>query len=87
MSEENIEDMTKSNNNFAPTFVVRRILPGINFNGHFLIKNNIYIPKKVMNLYIYYKLNPQLSNLNTDFTLNNCLFRSVKQTNNADPDK
>ena len=26
-------------------------------------------------------------NLNTDFTLNNCLFGSVKVTKNADPDK
>ena len=33
------------------------------FNGHCLIKN-ISIPKKVINLYISYKLNPQLRNLN-----------------------
>ena len=28
-----------------------------------------------------------LRNLNTDFTLNKCLFESVKLTKNADPDK
>ena len=28
-----------------------------------------------------------LRNLNTDFKLNNCLFRSVKLTKNSDPDK
>ena len=28
-----------------------------------------------------------LRNLNTDFSLNNCLFGSVKLTKNADPDK
>ena len=28
-----------------------------------------------------------LRNSNTDFTLNNCLFGSVKLTKNADPDK
>ena len=28
-----------------------------------------------------------LKNLNTDFTLNNCLFGSVKLTKDADPDK
>ena len=32
----------------------------INFNGHCLINNNVSIPKKVINLYISYKLNPQL---------------------------
>ena len=44
---------------------------------------NKKVPKKVINLYISYKLNPQLRNLNTDFTLSNCLFGSVKLTKNA----
>ena len=34
----------------------------IHFNEHFLIKSNIFIPKKVINLYISYKLGPQLRN-------------------------
>ena len=63
------------------------VLPDVNFNGHCLINNNISIPKKVINLYISYLLNPWLRNLNTDFTLNNCFFGSVKLTKNADPDK
>ena len=87
MSEENIENITKSNSNFAPTFVDHYLLPDINFNGHCLLKNNIFIPKKVINLYISYTLGPQLSNLNTDFTLGNCLFGSVKLTKNTDLDK
>ena len=58
-----------------------------NFNGHYLINNNISFPKKVINLYISYILNPWLRNLNTDFTLKNCLFGSVKLNKNADPDK
>ena len=76
MSEENIETITKSDSNFSPTFVDHHVLPDINFKGHCLI-NNIYIPT----------LNLWLRNLNTDFTLNNCLFVSVKLTKNADPDK
>ena len=40
-----------------------------------------------MNLYISYTLTPWLRNLNTDFTLNNCLFASLKLTKNAAPDK
>ena len=87
MSEENIETMTKSDSNFAPTFVDHHLLPDINFNGPCLIKNIISIPKKVINLYISCILGPPLSNLNTDFTLGNCLLGSVKLTKNTDLDK
>ena len=59
----------------------------MNFSGHCLINNNISIPKKVINIYISYILNQWPRNLNTYFTLANCLFGSVKLTNNADPDK
>ena len=86
MSEGNIEDISKSNSNFAPTFVDHHLLPDMNFNGHCLIKSNISIPKNVINLYISYTLNLQLRNLNTDFTLGNCSFGSVKLTKNLDLD-
>ena len=66
MSEENIENITKSDSKFPPTFVDHHALPDIYFNRHCFIKNNISIPKKVINLYISYTLNPQLRNLNTD---------------------
>ena len=46
MSEENIENITKSDRNFAPTFVDYYLLSDMNFNEHCLIKNNISIPKK-----------------------------------------
>ena len=51
MSEENIENITKPDSSFAPTFVGYHVLPDINFNGRCLI-NNIFIPKKVINIYI-----------------------------------
>ena len=86
ISEENIENITKSDSNFAPTFVGHHLLPDITFNGHCLIKN-ISIAKKVINLNTSYTLNPGLRNLSIDFTLNNCLFGSVKLTKNADPEK
>ena len=87
MSEGSIESITKSGSNFAPTFVNHHLLPDVNLNGHCLIKNNISIPKKVINLYISYTLGRQIRNLNTDFTLVNCLFGSAKLTKNADLDK
>ena len=57
MSKESIENITKSDSNFAPTFVDDHVLPDINFNGHCLI-NNICISKRVINTYISYTLNP-----------------------------
>ena len=38
-------------------------------------------------MHFFYTLNPWLKKLNNYFTLNNCLFGSVKLTKNADPDK
>ena len=47
MSEESIENITKSDSNFAPTFVDHHLLPDMNFNGDCLIKkHNTSIPKK-----------------------------------------
>ena len=41
--KESIENITKSDANFAPTFVDHHSLPDIKFNGHCLAKNNIFI--------------------------------------------
>ena len=60
ISEENIENITKSDSNSASTFVNHHLLLDINLNGHCLIDNNISIPKKVINIYISYILNPWL---------------------------
>ena len=38
MSEESIENINKSNNSFAPTFVDHYLLPDMNFNAHCLMK-------------------------------------------------
>ena len=81
-----MENITKYDSNFAPTFAYHHLLPDMNFNGECLIKNNISIPKKVINLYLSYT-GSQLRNLNTDFTLGNCLFGSVNLTKNGGLDK
>ena len=47
--EEDIENIAKSDTNFAPTFVDHHLLPDITFNVPSLI-NRIYIPKKVINI-------------------------------------
>ena len=46
-----------------------------------------FVHKKVVNLYITYKLDTWSKDLNTNFTLGNYLFGVVKVTKNADPDK
>ena len=61
MSKESIEKITKSDSLFAPTFFNHFLLPDVNFNGHGLINSNISIPKKVINLYISYILNPMVN--------------------------
>ena len=50
MPEEGIENITKSDNNFALTFVDHHFLPYMNFNWLCSMKNNISILKKVLNL-------------------------------------
>ena len=87
MSEESIENITKSGSNFGPTFLDHHLLIGMSFNGHCLIKNYISFPKKVIDLYISDTLGPQLRNLSTYFIQCNCLFGSVKLAKNANPDK
>ena len=52
MSEKNIENITKSDSNFTPTFLDCHLLPDTDFHGPCLIKNNISIPEKVIDLYI-----------------------------------
>ena len=54
MSEENIENITESDSNFETNFVDHHLLSDISFNEHCLINNNISIPKKVINIYIYF---------------------------------
>ena len=86
MSEENIENINQAVI-FHQLLLIIIYHQKMNFNGHCLINNNISIHKKVINLYISDILNPWLRNLNTDFTLKNCLFGSVKLTKDAYPVK
>ena len=46
-----------------------------------------FTPNNVVNLFIVYELDRWSRDLNTDFTLKECLFGAVKLTKNDDPDK
>ena len=80
MSGENVENITKSGSDFVAIFVCWLSC----ITRHNKFNKNISITKQVINLYTSYVLRPWLKNLNTDFTLKNCLFGSVKLTTNAD---
>ena len=54
ISEENIENITKPDSNFAPTFVNHHVSPDINFNERCLINNNVSIPKKLIIIFFTY---------------------------------
>ena len=43
ISEENIENITTSDSNFAPSFVNHYLLPDMNFNGHCLMNNIFFL--------------------------------------------
>ena len=77
---------TTSDSNFAPTLINFYPLPDIKFNGHCLINNNNDSSLDIVNLYICYTLDRWSRDLDTDYTLGNCLFGSVRLTKNTDPD-
>ena len=55
MSEESVENITKSDINFTQTLFDQHLLPDMNLNWQFNISNT----KKVMNLYISHTTDPQ----------------------------
>ena len=50
-------------------------------------KNAIFTPPNRTNFFIAYKLDSWPRDLDSDFTFKSCLFRGMKLSKNADPDK
>ena len=60
----------------------------MDFKGFCLKQDGLsFLQKNVVNFYGSYELDTWSRDLNTDFTLGNCLFGTVKLTKNADLDK
>ena len=88
MSAKTIKNPSESDNSFAPDFTVAYPLSKVKFTGKCLKQDSVpFLHKTVVTLYITYELDAWSINLNAYFTLGNCLFRAVKLTMNADPDK
>ena len=85
--EESIENIATSDSNFAPTLINYYPLRNITFSGNCLINNSNDSSLGEVNSYISYTPDQLLRDLDTDFTLKNCLFVSVKLTKNADLNK
>ena len=52
---------------------------GAKSKGNFLVQDNVYFARgNVINLFIVYELDTWSWDLNTDFTLGDCLFTSLK---------
>ena len=87
------------NEKFTPPYTPNKILSPklvwnkskikIKFEGSCLKQENKapFIPNNVVNLFIVYELERWSRDLNTDFTLKDCLFGAVKLAINPDPDK
>ena len=78
LPEESIKLPTTPGNSLAPKRTWIR-------NLKIAIWNFTY--RNIVNLFIVYKLIARSKDLNTDFTLSDCLFEAVKLTKNAHPDK
>ena len=87
-SEEEIKNAHISDVIFSPKLIDNFRFRKVKFEGICLKRDSeSFLHKKIVNLYIYYELNTWSKDLNTDSALGNCLFRAVKLTKNADPDK
>ena len=76
LSEESDETITTSDSNFAVTLINCYPIPDIKYSKWFRV-----------HLYIGYELDRWSRDLDTNFTLANWLFGSVKLTKNVDSDK
>ena len=89
ISRESIKNPHTSDVIFAPKIIGDyRFNSTVECKGIFLKQDSLsFLHKNIANLYILYELDTWPKDLNTDFTLGNCLFRAVKLTTNTDPDK
>ena len=89
MSQKSIKNQHTSDINFSPKMIDNYILNGrVRFKGICLKQVSVsFLHRKVVNLYISHELDTWSKDLNTVFTLGNCLIGAMKLTKNADQDK
>ena len=86
-SNGSIKPSTTSNNSLTPKLIYYCTKTRVKFAKSCLKQSyHIYTNKKVVNIYIVYKLEASSSYV-SDSTLKNCLFGAVTLTKNADIEK
>ena len=87
MSDESIKNTGSDQTILDPSLTNHRPLPLAKFSGNCLRMSSISVHQKVVNLYISRIIDTWPRDLNTNFTLDNCLLGAVELTKNADPNK
>ena len=88
MSNEKFTPPYTAYKSLSPKLIWNKSRIRLRFEGSYLKEDKApYTPNNVVNLFIVCKLDKWSRDLNAKFTLKNCLFRAVKLTKNADPDK
>ena len=89
MSNKKINPPYTTNHSLSPKIVwMNNYRIRLEFKGSCLKQDKVtFTPNSVVNLFIVYELDRWSQDLNTDFTLKDCLSGSVKLTKNVDPDK
>ena len=88
VSQERTKNLQTSDTTFAPKLIFKYRFYRMEFKGICLKQDTVsFLHKNVVNLYISYKLDTWSKDLNTDFSLDNCLFGAAKLANKANPDK
>ena len=88
ISVKSITPPSTTGQSFDPEIIYKYDKGKIKFKGICLKQHSVsFIRRNVVNLCISYELDTWSVDLNTDFTLGNCLLGAVKLNKNADPDK
>ena len=88
ISKESIKNLHISDITFLPELIDTYQLSRVKFKGICLEQDSVsFLHKKIVNLYVSYTLDLWSGGLNTDFTLDNCIFGAVELTKNSNPDK
>ena len=92
MSGKNIEHIATADQNFAQTYInsyhCKLKLMELKCTDELInLLNKLPNSGKVIDLYIFNTLDQWSRDVTADFTLNICLFWSIKRTKNLHPDK
>ena len=86
LSNEKFTSPSTSNKSLSPLVKMKNSRIKLEFKRSCLKQDKApFTPNNVVSLYIVYELNIESQDLKTEFTLEYCLFKSVKLTKNANP--